>query len=363
MRASKASFKVLYNNQDITADVSDDVMQLTYSDKLEGESDDISITFDDKTGKWRGPWYPEKGSLLTVSIFFEGKELKCGTFTIDEIEINSSPDTLTMGAIAANAIDEVRTPNCEAYDNQSLKQIAQSIADRNGYDLQGDVPDIEFTRITQDEETDLAFLQRIAIDYGAIFSLRNGSITFTSIYDLESSNSILSISRSECSSISIKDKVSNTYANCKVRFQDPSSAKLVEVDYSATDIGIDSVSSSVLVIRTKAENSNQAEAKAKAAIYRANSRAINARISVSGNTSLVSGVSFELLHNGVQSGKYHITSSDHIIDDTGGYITNIEAIKTATVSLDLQQKEREPVLSPIGTLSGPNAGGTAFADR
>ena len=46
--------KVLYNGKDISADVSEYLSSIVYTDKVDGESDTIEITVDDVDGLWRG---------------------------------------------------------------------------------------------------------------------------------------------------------------------------------------------------------------------------------------------------------------------------------------------------------------------
>ena len=76
MNVAIPKFTVLYNNKNITADISKHMLSLTYNDKTEGESDEIEIEVEDVDLKWQNSWYPEKGAKLTVTI----ENLKCGVF-------------------------------------------------------------------------------------------------------------------------------------------------------------------------------------------------------------------------------------------------------------------------------------------
>lgn len=361
MNTPTAKVTVIYNEQDISKDISDDLKSLTYSDKSEGESDELRITLDDSYGKWRNNWYPEKGDTIEASIQFRGQVLKCGVFEVDEIESTFPPDEFTISALAAGITDTTRSRECEAYDDQSLRDIVEKVAGRNGFDVIGTIPDIQFTRITQENETDLAFMNRLAIEYGMIFSQRGSSMVFTSVYDLETGAAVARIGRSDLAGGSIKDKTSDTYASCKVRYHDPAGGQLIEVDVQTEDITNEGTEdmflaapkNDQLLISTKCESAQQAEAKAKAALYRANSRAVTGNIDLSeGNCLLVSGVSFELVHIGVLSGKYYIESSDHSVDGNGGYTTGLEIKKTATVPRDLEQTPNEPIeKAPLGSIA------------
>ena len=80
-------FKLEYNHKNITEDVSDYVVMIEYSDYEQGQSDEITITFEDAEGLWNGAWIPSKGDALRLYIGYVGsKLLNCGIFEIAEIE-------------------------------------------------------------------------------------------------------------------------------------------------------------------------------------------------------------------------------------------------------------------------------------
>lgn len=366
MNAPLASVTVIYNDKDISKDISNDLINLTYSDKSEGESDELRITLDDSFGRWKNNWYPEKGDTIEATIRFDGKTLKCGVFEVDEVETSFAPEEFTISALAAGINDTTRSQECVAYDDQTLEQIVSQVAKRNGFDVLGDIQDIQFERITQENETDLAFMNRLAIEYGMTFNLRGSTMVFTSVYDLETGASVARISKSDISGGSLKDKTSETYASCKVRYHNPTGGKLIEIDVTTEDITSETSEDTYLpepkqdqlLISTKCESEQQAEAKAKAALYRANSRAVTGNIDLSfGNCLMVSGVSFEFVHIGVLSGKYYIESSDHSVDGNGGYTTGVSIKKTGTVPRELEQAPTETVDSgPLGSIAAFRSG-------
>jgi len=97
----KPTFKLEYNKKDITKDVSNYVVNIEYTDFEHGQSDEISITFEDSEKLWQNAWIPSKGDSLRLFIGYEGEKLlNCGLFEIDEIEFETPPDTLIVKAIA-----------------------------------------------------------------------------------------------------------------------------------------------------------------------------------------------------------------------------------------------------------------------
>ena len=62
----KPIFKIEYNQKDITTDVSNQVLNIEYTDFEHGQSDEITITFEDTQKLWQGSWIPSKGDSLRV---------------------------------------------------------------------------------------------------------------------------------------------------------------------------------------------------------------------------------------------------------------------------------------------------------
>ncbi len=80
MNVATADFTLLYNSKDITADIARQVISLSYTDKITGESDELEITLEDADARWQNTWYPEKGAQLQLKIYQESQQLDCGVF-------------------------------------------------------------------------------------------------------------------------------------------------------------------------------------------------------------------------------------------------------------------------------------------
>lgn len=344
MKVSSVKFTVLYNNKNITQDISRYMLSITYNDKTEGESDEIEIQLEDTDSLWQNGWYPEKGASLTVTIGYEHGVIKCGGFEIDEIELTGPPDTVTIKGIASGIKNTLKTRKSDAHENKTLRQIAEKVAAKNGLTISGTVPDISIGRITQNKETDLGFLRRISKDYGIVFSVREKTITFTSIYDLEKRSISFTLDKTDLSAYSIKDKADGIVKNAKVSHANAKKNEKVEVNLEyekyLKETGQDNPGSSnenTQVSHAKAENKQQAEAKAKAIMHLSSSNQFEGNLSLQGNILALAGNNFQLNGVGVLSGKYHIKSSSHKIDKSSGYTTELE-VKRLNIPLKSQQK-------------------------
>jgi phage protein D len=326
----KPAFKIVYNNKDITADVSANVLSIAYTDNDEKEADEIDLSFEDVDGLWRNSWYPVKGSTIKLSIGYnDGALVDCGTFDIDEVTIQGPPDTINIRGIATGFKKAMRTKKSRGFENQTLRQIAQAIARDNGLTIVGTIADIKFVRVTQNREKDLSFLARIADEYGYLFSVRESKLIFTSRVDIENGQPVLSIDRGELRSYSIKDKTSETYKGATAKYHNPGDGKVKEAKVNtlsnADNVTYKQIATDdTLEVRTKAETPAQADAKASAALHKKNSEQRTGTLAVEGAPSLVAGNCFTLTGLGETSGKYYIKKSSHRIDKGSGYTTQVE---------------------------------------
>lgn len=332
MNLQPATYTVLYNNKNITKDISAHLVHLSYSDKVAGESDELELQLEDADLLWQNDWYPDKGAKISAVIEQDGYQLNCGEFTIDEIENtgdNSSGDTVTIKALAAPITKKMRTKRSSAHENKTLREIANTIAAKHGFTVQGTIENIVISRATQYQETDLHFLHRLAGDFGYVFSVRSGMLIFTSVYELEAKAHILTLDKTELTTWSLKDKTTEVFKKATVRYHNSAKNKLEEADTENEDIEF--AKEDTIDLKTKAENKDQALAKSKAALHKHNSHEKSGSISMPGNTLVVSGINMELTGMGNLSGIQHVLTSTHSIDRSGGYTTTAEIKAVAKV--------------------------------
>ena len=316
----KPIFKIEYNQKDITTDVSNQVLNIEYTDFEHGQSDEITITFEDTQKLWQGSWIPSKGDSLRVFIGYEGEKLlNCGLFEIDEIEFATPPDVLTVKALATGITKALRQNNSVAYENKTLKQIASEIAQKHSLTLVGEIEDVRVERITQNQERDLTFLKKLAEQYGYIFKIAEGNLVFYKTEKLTGADAAKILYRTDLSRISLSEKTSKNYKSVTVSYHNPKTGKKI----TATAKNENCVKGDTLKINERCENKQQALLKAKAALAKGNNT-IEGSIDLVGNPNLIAGLNVELKDLGYFSGKYHITQTRHFIDRTSGYGTSLE---------------------------------------
>jgi phage protein D len=321
-------FEIDYNGKAVTAELTPFIVSVNYTDKEVGESDDISITLEDSDDTWLNEWWPTKGDTVKLRFGYDDLLVDAGEFKVDEIEISGPPSVVVLKGLATWTTSAMRSKVSKAYEGQTLKQIAQAIASKHSLTLVGEIGLIRLERSTQNRETDLEYLKRIADEYGYQFSIKGQQLVFVSIFDLEKGAPVVVLDKSDMSSFNMRDKSFATYKKATVKYHNPKDRTLYTADVDSVDNGggnpfTDETAADTLEIRTKAENKQQAEEKAKVALYRSRAQQVEGSITVEGNPILIAGNNIEIVSMGQLSGKYHITESRHDIDRSGGYKTSL----------------------------------------
>jgi len=310
-----------YGKKDITTDIAPFVLSVTYTDKVHGESDEIEIQLEDRGHLWKSNWYPTKGDDITLHIGYENESLlPCGSFEIDELEAAGPPDTVTIRGIATNLKKAVREVNTKAFEDKSLRQIVEDVAGKHGYQVVGNIKNVQVKRITQNKEKDLAFLKRLAEEYGHVFKITSGKLVFYQLQELDAAGTIINLDRTNFLEWSFKDKTGDTYKSAESMYFDP--VKKENIKHTETASGI--VTGDTLKINERCENKAQAIARTQAALYRANGLKTEGSVTVQGNPKLAAGSNIQITGMYVYDGKYNITSAKHTQTRADAYKTTIE---------------------------------------
>lgn len=172
------AYKVTIDGQDISARIKPRLISLNIVDNRGFESDTIDLTLDDTGGQLA---LPRKGSTMQVWLGWQGEPLvDKGTYTIDELEHSGAPDQLSIRGKAADLRGSLNKSREQSYHNQTLADILAIIAGRNQLQLSVDehwgqelLPHTD-----QQNESDVAFISRLAKDFDAIATIKQGALLF-----------------------------------------------------------------------------------------------------------------------------------------------------------------------------------------
>jgi phage protein D len=335
MNLLNADFTLQYNGKDISTDISEHVLSITYTDKLKTEADELVVSLEDATQLWQNAWYPDKGATLQLFIRSGGQQLNAGVFTIDEIEGNGSTsgDTIAIKAIGATFNKSLRTSSSRAHENKSLREIANTVAASLGLTVQGNIQDIRPTRIHQYRESALSFLNRLAAQYGYFFSIRGNLLIFQQYRDIESRAPSLTFKRADLIRWTVKDNTMQTYNAVRIRYHFPKEKKVIGFSAGSRDSGI--VSGDSLELHGRCENQQQAQLMAEYALHQSNGRMVKGEIETMGNLLLISGNTVKLQEIGKFSGVFLVDGAHHTISRDGSYKTSASIYRVNTIKSNL----------------------------
>lgn len=325
----RPSLVLVLAGNDVSQYVQDRVLSLTYTDYLEGQSDTLDLTLEDVDAELQGTSYPEHGDTLTASIGYSegykrGEWLPCGEFQIDEVEVSGPPDQVSIKALAAGTEHKLRTASAVGYDEITLADIAERVAERNGLKLEGEVADVEIIRVTQAHERDLPFLRRLADEYGHGFTVRGDKLVMFKRSDLKAEAPVRTLRREDLSSWSFRDKITTVVESAAVSYHDPVTKETYTGEAQDSESKIRRHSRDARKINIRAETPEQAQLKADAALERANEDQTECTLSMMGEVDLVAGVNIELEGFFALDGKYQIKQSTHVYQRGRGYSTSIQ---------------------------------------
>lgn len=171
-------FMLKLDDRDITQNFSHRLISLTMTDKRGLEADQLDILLDDSDGLLD---LPARGARLSLWLGWEGTPLQeKGVFTIDAIEFRGAPDTLTIRGCSADFRGKLNVRREQSWHDTTIGAIVDTIAQRNQLtaSVASGLASIVISHIDQSQETDAAFLSRLAERNGAFVSIKAGKIIF-----------------------------------------------------------------------------------------------------------------------------------------------------------------------------------------
>lgn len=358
MNVPAVSYSIVYNGRNITNTISEYVELLTYTDALEGQSDEVQIILDDSTGVWQNAWYPNKGSILKVTI----GSMNCGEFQIDEFISSGGAGNATLFTIKALAVGKnspIRTEKSYIHENKTLKDVVTTFCTVHDMFLGegNEIENIRFERLTQDRQTDLSFIANLAQRFGHVFQVRNGKVTFTEQIAFETKRGVsYNLTKGDYDFWNFKDKTEGTYTTAEIEYYNPNTGTGIKGLYrsdffpnfsnqfrkdKAEGQFVDGFfNPDILRVYDTAEDQPQADRIVKSALYRNNSEFRTGSLSMKGNEKYVAGLIINVQGVGLFSGNYTIVTSTHKIDKNSGYKTEL-SLKHSDFSEVVETEEKD----------------------
>ncbi len=320
----KPNFKIIADKTDITHLIQTRLLSISVTDEIGLVSDTATIELDDRESAFE---IPPCGAVLDIAIGFDNDLYPMGQYVVDEIELSSPPQTLGITARAANSIlkdmGAFQSPRTKSWEKQTLKAIMNTVAGRYGLTaaLANTYQSIFVSHMDQTAESDCAFIQRLASDYGGAVKVAGGKLMLIDPYtgQFPDGTYVPIVQITELSRYKLCINERNKYGKVVAKYYDFDTAEEKEISIGAE--------SPIFTFREIFASRSQAENKAKAKMADIANGTYELTMDMPGNPMLgaESLIEIKIGHEQIQ-GVWVVKNAKHTLSSSG-YKTSITATK------------------------------------
>ena len=340
--ARRAGVDVAFDGTDITKEIMQYFLSLTYTDNEADEADDLQLQLQDRDGMWLKDWLVEaveasaaaklsvSASIRRLNWLGDGTDavLPCGSFELDSVDASGPPDVVTIHATALPFSESFRqTRKSRAWESYKLSSIAAELSGKCGLKCMYEAKDDHFyKRVEQSKLSDAAFLAKLCKDAGLSMKVTDGTLVLFDRTDYEKKPPVLTIKKGGAGYIKYRlssGAAETRYAACRVSYVIPATGQCVEGVAKAADYDETAKDNQQLEITARVSNAGEATALAGKRLRLHNAYSRTASFTMPGDPSLVSGVNVRLEGFGGWNGKYMISQAKHTVSGSG-YTTQIQ---------------------------------------
>lgn len=333
MNSRRAWLGIVYNEVDITADITPHLLSWSYTDNMSGQADDLQITLEDKEQLWSGDWMPEEGATIWARVVRynwneEGTDdsTPLGSFEIDEIEVNSPPSVVTIKAVSVPESSSLRgEKKHRAWEKTRLSIVARDIASGAGLGLFYDTDDDpDYDRIEQTGETDLVYLMRLCTDAGLCLKVSDNQVIIFDESQYEAADPVDTIHRTD---IRIKNHggrrtLTGIYHSCRVEYHDSQKNTTIRASFTPPT---PPNTERILFVNEHVDSIAKAQILARKRLRETNKHAVTYSMTLMGEPGYAAGQTLNLSGFGWFDGKYIISQITN--GQQSGYETRLQMRK------------------------------------
>lgn len=209
------------------------IISISLTDKRGFEADELTIELDDHDGTIA---IPKTGSKIMLKLGYKETGLvEKGEYLVSEFTASGSPDRLSITARAADLAEALAEQVEKSWHKQTLYQIIETIAKKHKYEyiISKDYQNTKIEHIDQTNESDASFMSRLAEQYDAIATVKNGKLLFIPAGESQTASGqpILptTITRASGDSHSFTYSSSNSYQAVRAYYTDKKTGQKKEV--------------------------------------------------------------------------------------------------------------------------------------
>nr|DAQ35135.1 MAG TPA: tail protein [Bacteriophage sp.] len=209
------------------------IISISLTDKRGFEADELTIELDDHDGTIA---IPKTGSKITLKLGYKETGLvEKGEYLVSEFTASGSPDRLSITARAADLAEALAEQVEKSWHKQTLYQIIETIAKKHKYEyiISKDYQSQKIEHIDQTNESDASFMSRLAEQYDAIATIKNGKLLFIPAGESQTASGQpiqpTTITRASGDSHSFTYSSSNSYQAVRAYYTDKKTGQKKEV--------------------------------------------------------------------------------------------------------------------------------------
>lgn len=331
----------------LTEDLMLRIVRLTVTDQEGIESDRLEVELDDRGVKVR---VPEPGNMVELALGYQDDEKGVpiiGRYVVDEVRLSGPPSTISFTAKGADMVQSaLKAPRLKTWHDTTLGKLAREIAKRHDLEpvIHPEIDKIQIEHLDQQNESDMALLQRLAKRYDLTLKLGGGQLVLrphaanlepsddeNREYGLAPGRVVIDIR--ECSRYEWTSAQRSQYGAVSAHYWDPDKGKEVEVIEGDPEAG------PTLKMRHSAGNKKDAMRQAASRLRQLKRSAGSLRLDLPGNTHILAGA--RLVLEGITepvSGEWTIEQVEHRLD-AGGLVTTLEAVPPTTEEAQAAEKK------------------------
>lgn len=209
------------------------ISSISLTDKCGFEADELTITLDDSDGLLS---LPPKAAEITLAIgYMETGVVDKGKYKITEVSWSGAPDTISITAQSADISDKFAESVEKSWHKKQLKDIIGEIAQKHGYEpIIGKAYEKEMIdHIDQSNESDAAFIARLAQRYDAVATVKGGRLLFVNAGEATNASGdklpTIALTRNDGDSFNFRYSSTESYNAVRAYYIDKKTGKKQEV--------------------------------------------------------------------------------------------------------------------------------------
>ncbi|MQY44516.1 late control protein D [Rhizobiales bacterium RZME27] len=304
------------------------LVSITVTDKEGAQADTVDIELNDGPPNFLA--LPRTGAIVDVRLGY-GQMRSLGKFTVDKVTPKCLPYSMSISGKSADLRNKKLKERQERHwDKKKVKDIVDEVAKESGLEasVDAEIGEHEYEWFSQQDESNIHFLRRLAERHNALFSVKQGRVIFSKQGSGNSASGqfigsvVVSPPKIIQGTCSFEANDRTKYSKVVAYYQDSDKAQRVEIEADGDADG-DSVFRIPEPFASVKEADKAAQSKAKA-LKRGEGAA---SVTVVGDTAIIAGAPllFERVRPGLDGVPYVIDTATHTYRKSEGYRTAISA--------------------------------------